>query len=210
MSLEKGTKRDIAIIHGVREVVGQEARIMIDANNGYNLNLTKQVLQSTEDAKIHWLEEPFHEDPELFQELKTWMLKQNLEVMIADGEGLASPLLVDWAEEGWIDIIQYDIRSYGFMRWLELGKRLDKAKVKSAPHNYGGPYGNYVSGHLAPTIQGFLFVEWDEGRVPGLDTSRYTLSEGKVQVPSKPGFGLDLDDKQYAKTVEGTGWTVVV
>ena len=210
MSLERGTNRDTAIIHGVRDVVGQEAPIMIDANNGYNLNLSKQVLQATADAKIYWLEEPFHEDPELFRELKAWLLGNNLHVLIADGEGLASPLLIDWAKEGWLDVIQYDIRSYGFLRWLELGKRLDEIKVKSAPHNYGGPYGNYVSGHLAPAIKGFLFVEWDEGQVLGLDASSYTLSEGKVRLPSKPGFGLTLDSKYYVETVRETGWSITV
>ena len=43
---------------------------MLDANNGYNLNLTKRVLQETADADVYWLEEPFHEDPELFLEPK--------------------------------------------------------------------------------------------------------------------------------------------
>ena len=36
---EAGAKRDIAVIKAVREAVGPDARIMIDANNGYNLNL---------------------------------------------------------------------------------------------------------------------------------------------------------------------------
>ena len=209
MDLEAGTRRDIAVIRGVRDVVGR-APIMIDANNGYNLNLTKRVLQETADADVYWLEEPFHEDPELFRELKTWLLERNLEVMIADGEGLASPLLVSWAEQGLIDVLQYDIRAYGFLRWLELGRRLDEAGVKSAPHNYGGPYGNYVSGHLAPSVKGFLFVEWDEGQVQGLDASGYAISEGNVRVPPSPGFGLALDDDYYAKVVAEVGWSVSV
>ena len=209
MDLEAGTRRDIAVIRGVREVVGR-ARIMLDANNGYNLNLAKRVLQETADADVYWLEEPFHEDPELFLELKTWLREQNLEVMIADGEGLASPLLVSWAEQGLVDVLQYDIRAYGFLRWLELGRRLDEAGVKSAPHNYGGPYGNYVSGHLAPAVKGFSFVEWDEGQVQGLDASGYTVSEGNVRVPPSPGFGLGLDDDYYAKVVAEVGWSVSV
>ena len=44
MPLEKGTGRDIAVIKAVREAVGRGARIMIDANNGYNLNLAKRIL----------------------------------------------------------------------------------------------------------------------------------------------------------------------
>lgn len=114
MPLEEGKNRDIAIIKGVREAVGPDAKIMIDANNGYNLNLTKEILAATADTKLTWIEEPFHEDPEYLKDLKLWLDKQNLNIMVVDGEGDASPYLVDWAKEGLIDAIQYDIRSLWF------------------------------------------------------------------------------------------------
>ena len=50
MELEKGTRRDIAIIRAVRKAVGPDCPIMIDANNGYNLNLAKRVLDETADC----------------------------------------------------------------------------------------------------------------------------------------------------------------
>ncbi|MCB0105985.1 MAG: hypothetical protein KDE53_08745, partial [Caldilineaceae bacterium] len=37
MALEAGTARDIRIVNAVRAAVGPEAKIMLDANNGYNL-----------------------------------------------------------------------------------------------------------------------------------------------------------------------------
>jgi L-rhamnonate dehydratase len=109
---------------------------------------------------------------------------------------------------GLIDVIQYDIRDYGFCNWIELGEVLDKANVKSAPHNYGSSYGNYALGHLAPAIDGFQFVEWDEIDVTGLDASDYDIIEGKAKVPATPGFGLNLDIKYFEKMVKENGWTV--
>ena len=50
MPLEAGTRRDIAVIKAVREAVGPEATIMIDANNGYILNIAKRVLAETADC----------------------------------------------------------------------------------------------------------------------------------------------------------------
>jgi L-rhamnonate dehydratase len=44
MPLEAGTRRDIAIVKAVRDAVGPSLKIMLDANDGYNLNLTKRVL----------------------------------------------------------------------------------------------------------------------------------------------------------------------
>jgi L-rhamnonate dehydratase len=43
----------------VREVAGPRGKIMIDANNGYNLNITKQILSAVVDENIYWLEEAF-------------------------------------------------------------------------------------------------------------------------------------------------------
>ncbi len=44
MPLEAGTQRDIAIVRAVRAAIGPEPPLMLDANNGYNLNLAKRVL----------------------------------------------------------------------------------------------------------------------------------------------------------------------
>ncbi|KKI88922.1 hypothetical protein WQ54_28795 [Bacillus sp. SA1-12] len=208
MPLDKGTERDIAIINGVREAVGPEAKIMIDANNGYNLNLTKHVLKATAESNLTWIEEPFHEDPPLFENLKNWIQKERLNVMVTDGEGNSAPQIVDWAKLGYLDAIQYDILHYGFHKWKHLGQELDKENVHSAPHNYGCVYGNYVSGHLAPLIKGFLFIEWDEVNVEGIDGSDYNIKEGHVEVPDKPGFGIDLDHVFFSNMVEKEGWTV--
>ncbi|KRF09977.1 mandelate racemase, partial [Paenibacillus sp. Soil766] len=98
MELREGMSRDIAIIKAVREVAGPEGRIMIDANNGYNLNLTKEVLLATAESRLYWIEEVFHEDNVLYENLKEWMQKNGLSVKIADGEGQADPRLMDWAK----------------------------------------------------------------------------------------------------------------
>jgi len=53
LPLDMGTARDIAIVRAMREAVGPQPPIMLDANNGYNLNLTKQVLRETADCNIY-------------------------------------------------------------------------------------------------------------------------------------------------------------
>jgi len=206
MALESGTARDIMVVHAVREVVGTQAKILLDANNGYNLNLTKRVLAETAEANIHWMEEAFHEDPKLYGNLKAWIHAEGLKTLIADGEGSASPNLLDWARNGLVDVIQYDIFGYGFMPWLKLGSQLDQWNVRSAPHHYGGYYGNFVSCHLAAGIQQFEFVEWDQASIFGIDDSAYTITDGFVNVPKTAGFGLKLDQKIFNRQVSQNGF----
>ncbi|MCI0397672.1 MAG: mandelate racemase [Chloroflexi bacterium] len=205
LPLMEGTARDVAIIHAVREAVGPQATLLIDANNGYNLNLAKQVLQETAGCHIFWLEEPFHEDPVLYQDLKAWLAGRGLATLIADGEGDASPQLLAWAREGLINVVQYDVIGYGFTPWLHLGRQLDAWGVRSAPHHFGTHYGNYAACHLAAAFRHFTFVEWDEAQTPGLDAAGYVLEEGFVQVPDTPGFGLALDDGVFQRAVKAGG-----
>lgn len=206
MPVEDGTRRDIAVINAVRAAVGPEAKIMIDANNGYNLNLAKRVLKETAESNVFWLEEAFHEDPVLYQDLQAWLKAEGLTTLIADGEGEASPQLLKWAQEGLINVVQYDYWGYGFTRWLALGEQLDVWQVRSAPHHYGTFYGNYASCHLAADIQNFTFVEWDEAVTPGIHTAGYSIQNGQVQVPATPGFGLELDEEPFQKAVAEGGF----
>lgn len=206
MPLEAGTRRDIAVIKAVRDAVGPEARIMIDANNGYNLNIAKRVLAETADCQLFWLEEAFHEDPELYEDLHAWMEAEGLSVLIADGEGWAATALMDWARDGFVDVMQYDIFSHGFSHWLDTGAQLDEWQVRTAPHHYGRHLGNYVSGHLATAVAGFTFVEWDETSTPGIEASAYRVEDGHVVIPDAPGFGLALDETVFRAAVKDGGW----
>ena len=206
MPLEEGNRRDAAVIRAVRAAVGADATILIDANNGYNLNIAKQILTETADCDLFWLEEPFHEDGALYEDLHAWIDREGLGVYIADGEGQASPMLLDFARDGFVDIIQYDIFSHGLTNWLETGAQLDAWNVRTAPHHYGRHVGNYVSGHLAAALDGFLFIEWDEVSTPGLDGSAYRVVEGQVKLPDAPGFGLKLDEELFQRAAAANGF----
>jgi len=206
MPLEKGTRRDILVVKAVREAVGAEAKIMIDANNGYNLNIAKRVLAETADCDVFWLEEAFQEDPALYEDLQGWLEREGLSALIADGEGGAPPELMDWAREGLVDVIQYDIFSHGFSNWLRTGAQLDAWGVRAAPHHYGRHVGNHVAGHLATAIAGFTFVEWDEVTTPGLDASAYRIEDGQVLIPNAPGFGLALEEDVFRAAVREGGF----
>ena len=206
MEQAAGLRRDIAIIRAVREAAGPNADLMIDANNGYNLNLTKTVLEETADCRLLWLEEAFHEDAVLYRDLKAWMEQKQISVLIADGEGDASPHLVRWAQDGLVDILQYDVFGSGFTFWLQLGRKLaEYENVSAAPHHYGMHLGNYVTGHLWGSLPRLRHVEWDEAQTPGIDGSAYRIDEGHVVLPDAPGFGIGLDETVWQKAVKENG-----
>jgi L-alanine-DL-glutamate epimerase-like enolase superfamily enzyme len=205
MPVEEGTRRDVAIVRAVRAAVGTGPALMLDANDGYTLNLAKRVLSETADCGILWIEEAFREDPVLYGDLREWLAREGLPMLIADGEGQADPRLLEWARAGLVDVVQYDIFSHGPTRWLATGRLLDGWSARSAPHHYGTHYGNYAACHLAGAIAGFAYAEWDEVATPGLDATGYSIRDGLVDVPAAPGFGLELDEEPFRRAVEDGG-----
>lgn len=208
MPTDKGLARDIAVVNAVRETIGPDGMLLVDVNNGYTLNLAKTFLTETKASKLFFIEEPFHEDPPISRALKDWMSEQGMATLLADGEGNAAPQLVQWAIDGVIDVLQYDIFMPGFTRWLEMADEIRAARVKIAPHHYGAILGNYVTPHLAPASEDFLFAEWDEATIDGLDASGYRVRDGFAEVPNQPGFGLTLDEAFYEKRLKEVGWAV--
>jgi L-alanine-DL-glutamate epimerase-like enolase superfamily enzyme len=206
MDVDDGLKRDIDIINGVRSLTGPEAKIMVDANNGYNLNITKKFLAATSESHLYWMEEAFHEDQILYTNLKDWMRVQNIKTLIADGEGYACQALIDWAKKGIIDVIQYDLRSYGFFNWMELCTELEPYDVLFAPHNYGGFYGNYAQAHFAAATDKFTSAEFDIAAAQGIDTSGYKIKDGRLEVPMADGFGLLWDSDQFTALRDQKGY----
>lgn len=208
LPLEIGTRRDIAIIRAVRKEVGPDAIVMVDANNGYNLNLTKRVIMETRDCNLYWFEEAFHEDDVLYVDLQEWLKQLAIPTLIADGEGEASPRLMEWAEKGAIDIVQYDIIDRGVTGWVRIGEQLDSRGIGSAPHVYGSLFGPFACAHLSAAIEHFEFVEWDQAITDGIDASGYRIEGGELIVPATPGFGLDLDTARFRAAVAENGFIV--
>ena len=114
--------------------------------------------------------------------------------------------MLAWAEAGLVDAVQYDIFGYGFTPWLKLGRTLDRWGVLTAPHHYGGYFGNFVTGHLAAAIDNFALVEWDEAAVPEVDHTAYRVVDGHVLLPTTPGFGLHLDEERFEQAVAEGGY----
>lgn len=192
MDWRNGLKRDIEVTRLVREFY-PDARLMVDANSVYPLELMQQYVKEVADCKLYWIEEPFLENREDNRRLRACLDENSPETMIADGEANPDlPLLLSLVEEGILDVIQMDIAGYGFTKWRKLLPELEKKRIKISPHNWGLKLKTHYTATLAaayahvPTIEGIL----DE--TEGVEFGGYLLEAGKMTVPDQPGFGMEL------------------
>lgn len=67
-----GVEEDIAYMRAIRQAVGEDVRIMADANGAYNSAAARRIIKETEDLNLYFLEELLApEDLEGYQQIKS-------------------------------------------------------------------------------------------------------------------------------------------
>ena len=58
----EGMKKNLQLLEAIREVIGEDADLMVDCYMGWNLDYTKRMLPKMAKYNLRWLEEPVHAD----------------------------------------------------------------------------------------------------------------------------------------------------
>lgn len=207
MEPEAGFRRDVEVVRSIRKLVGRDIKLMVDANNGFDLDSTKRWLDALGD-ELFWLEEMFPEEVDQDLQLKQYLKKKGWRTRIADGESARDidhfePFLRNDA----LDVLQPDIRAFGLTRQWELSRRMaDKPNIKLAPHNWGSFLGLYMQLILARGIPNFLIAEQDPSTSDLFDTSSFQFKEGHMYVPNTPGCGLVLREDVFKERYQKDAW----
>jgi len=192
METEAGMIRDIEVTRAVREVY-PDARLLVDANNGWSPEQTVSFLTQVADCELYWVEEPFHENEAGLGLLRDHLSGTGSATLIADGEfDPDEAQLLELAEAGLLDVMLMDICSYGPTAWRRIMPRLLELGVAASPHAWGKPIKTLYAAQLAAGLGNVVVVEGVPGTTEGADTSGYSLVDGVLRVPERPGFGIPL------------------
>jgi D-galactarolactone cycloisomerase len=208
-----GVEEDIAYILAVREAVGPDIKLMIDANHAYNVSSARRILLGVEQAKLHWFEEPISpEDIDGYRELKNLTA-----TYIAAGENEFTKIgFREWVSKRAVDIIQPDLCSAG--GFTECKKILALAQawhMMLVPHVWGSGIGLAASLQFIATVPPAPLalhpiepmLEYDQSSHPfrqDLIFNAINMENGCVNVPAAPGIGVDVNRdvlEKYRKRV---------
>ena len=59
MESRAGLRCDVEVLHAIRDLIGPDMKLLIDANNGYTPAEARQVMREAGECDIYWFEEPF-------------------------------------------------------------------------------------------------------------------------------------------------------
>jgi D-galactarolactone cycloisomerase len=208
MDQRAGFQRDVEVVQAIRKLVGKDVRLMVDANNAFDLDSTMQWLDCAGED-LFFVEEMFPEEVEKDLQLKQHIEKNGWKTLVADGESAREISHFDpFLEQQALGVLQPDIRAFGLTWQWELSRKIPaKTTIKLAPHNWGSFLGLYMQLVLARGIPNFLIAEQDPSLSELFDTSAFQFKEGKIKVPETPGCGLLLREDAFER-YHGGAWVV--
>ena len=197
-----GIETDMRYVKAVREAIGNDIVLMVDANHAYNAAEAIRLAKEMEKYDVYWLEEPVPpEDIEGYIEVK-----QKSNILIAGGED-------EFTRYGFreliarraVDILQPDLcAAGGFTEMMNIVAMASAWNVPLTPHVWGTNVGLAASLQLFAVLPHFPerrypadpFFEYDRSPHPlreGVTEERFEMSDGYLDIPQRPGLGVGLD-----------------
>jgi L-alanine-DL-glutamate epimerase-like enolase superfamily enzyme len=189
--------QDAARLSAVRAAVGDDFRLMVDANQSFAFHEALLRSRMLADHGVVWFEEPMPAD-DLSGHAR---LAAQSPVPIAVGESLYSPgQFADYLRAGACSIVQVDVaRVGGITPWLKVAHMAEAMNIAVCPH---------FLMELHVSLVCAVANSWMLEYIPQLDAvtrSRLDLREGLAHAPDTPGLGIDWDWTAIREqTVEGS------
>lgn len=188
------SKEDLRRVAGIREHIGWDVPLMVDANQQWDRATALRLGRQLEEFNLVWIEEPL----DAYDFEGHAHLANVLDTPIATGEMLASVA----EHKGLInangcDIIQPDApRVGGITQFLRLAALADERGLGLAPH-----FAMEIHLHLAAAYPREPWVEHFDWLDP-LFNERLETKNGRMVVPDRPGLGVTLSDQARAWTTD--------
>ncbi len=186
-------RTDISRVTAVREFLGDDVPLMVDANQQWDRPTANRMCRILEQFDLVWIEEPL----DAYDAEGHAMLARNFDTSIATGEMLASVgEHVRLLEAGAVDILQPDApRIGGITQFLKLAGLAEHHNVQLAPH-----FAMEIHLHLAAVYPLQTWVEHFDWLDPLFDEHLETR-DGRMHLSARPGLGFTLSE-------QGRAWTV--
>ncbi|MFJ8883099.1 mandelate racemase/muconate lactonizing enzyme family protein [Streptomyces sp. NPDC102402] len=185
-------KQDLARLTAVREHLGDDVPLMVDANQQWDRPTAQRMGRALEDFGLVWIEEPL----DAYDAQGHAALAASLDTPIATGEMLASVAEHhELIRHNACDVIQPDApRIGGITQFLKLAALAEHNNLQLAPH-----FAMEIHLHLAAAYPIEPWVEHFDWLEPLFD-ERLAISDGRMHVSSRPGLGITLSEQTRAWT----------
>jgi L-alanine-DL-glutamate epimerase-like enolase superfamily enzyme len=201
--LTRASKQDETLVRMVRDHVGYDVDLMVDAFMRYTPSAAIKIGKKYEKYELYFFEEPIPQyNLEAFKRLKA-----SVDVPIAAGEHVYTKygfreLIIKDA----VDVFQPDCTvTGGLLESKKICTLADAWGIDCIPHSWNTAVGMVASWHLIASTPSCLMGEYSVIPVHPLrdelltDPSIVKVEKGHVKIPKKPGLGIEIDQEILTK-----------
>jgi L-alanine-DL-glutamate epimerase-like enolase superfamily enzyme len=202
-------RRDIELVEQVREEVGSDVELMVDANQGWRMAgdrrerwdaaTASQCARALEPLGVYWLEEPLRTD-----DVDGYAaLRRRTSLRIAAGEMVRGAFEArDLIVRGGVDVIQPDaVLAGGFGGCRRIAALADLYGRAFSPHTWSNGLGLLANLHLTLAVSTCPYIEvpldppaWTPARRDWLLPAPLEIAaDGTIAPPPGPGLGVEPD-----------------
>lgn len=197
-----GISDDIAACTAVREAVGDDVVLMLDASWGYSLGEAITVGRAIEDLEYAW-----YEDPLPAEDIHGYVrLRQSLHIPLMATEITRGGLyaLPQWITTGATDFLRGDVViKGGITGMMKIAHLAEAFSMNCEVHAGYNALGNLANLHVTMAMTNcdwFEVIVFNRAGDHDLEHLDYGLAEriavdsdGLVHAPTRPGLGIDVD-----------------
>ena len=201
---------DLQRVRLVREAVGPEIRLSVDANGGWSVNESIRAAPLLEEIGVSFMEQPVH--------------RSNLDGLAEVRRRIRLPVMADESvftphdalrciQNGAADIISvYPGKNGGILNTLAIVAMAEAAGVHCAiGSNLEWDIASAAMAHLAVALPNVAVERYATDiigpffHVQHAVETAFTVTEGKLSAPRGPGLGVVLDPRRLAELQAATG-----
>ena len=196
-----GMERNVAMVRTVREAVGPEIEIMLDAFMGWDATYTIRMLERIAEFRPRWMEEPV--PPDRVSDFA--MIRRATTHPHRHRRARVHPLGLPRALQAEaVDVIQADPDwCGGISEVVKIGVLASAFGRQVVPHGHSIHAAVHVIASQAPAT--FPIAEYLLRNQPGkqyFHTEMMRPERGMIALPTAPGLGFAIDDAKVEERIE--------
>jgi L-alanine-DL-glutamate epimerase-like enolase superfamily enzyme len=183
----------------IRDAVGDGFGLIQECNAQWNMDQTMQFIPEAEKMKLIWIEDPVgrtgDQATENYRRIKETLKKVKLSY---GGDVMDNRFdYKEWIDHNAMDIVQPDSGVMGLTEAWFVSRMASLQGQLCAPHNWHDALLTAANGTLAAGIPNLIMLESNQTFNPlrtDLFKEPLVPKDGFIQLPAKPGFGVEVID----------------
>lgn len=197
----KETKEAKALVRAVREAVGDEVDILIEAHDRFDTFAAIEIGNWLKDYEVTWFETPvMSNDVQALVEVA-----RRVPVRVIAGERMQSTTeFADFLSHKVTDVINPEpLKVGGIWKSLQIAGIAAANHAEIALHNAESPFKTMVALHIdAVTPNVFIQECFDDFMEPWVNdvlSGFHRVKDGYLEMPTAPGIGVELNEEEAKK-----------